>query len=540
MAVTLTFHGACATVTGSCFELRTRHAGVLIDCGMFQGTKTIKALNYGAFPFAPDSIAAVIATHAHIDHCGLVPKLIAAGFSGPVHATPASADLMTYVLPDSGYIQEIEVERLNRRNRQRGQPQVEPIYTRAIAEHALQRLRPQGYDRWFDVAPGLRARFWNAGHILGSASVEIEARERLDGAADGTTGRSDAIRILFSGDIGPSDKSFHTNPQAPAGLDIVVMESTYGGTVRAARSPARRRKILLAELRAALRAGGMILIPAFAVERTQELLVDLDALMDAGELPALPIFVDSPLARHATKVFDRHLADIDGDGTHPFRRANVRFVETAEESKRLNRLRGGAIIMAGSGMCDAGRIRHHLKAHLGRADTTVLLVGYQAPGTLGRLLADGTKIVRIHGEETAVGARIRLLDEYSGHADAPHLAAWLAARAPVAHQTFLVHGEEAARAALAARLRAGGVRKLHLPVHGETVRLARRDGARTIRVRAGLDVAAVAAADWHNAYAATVIDLKAQLAGLPSDAARHKLLKKLRADLSGGRRRGGR
>lgn len=517
MAVKLTFHGACGTVTGSCFEVRTKDSAVLIDCGLFQGTKTIKALNYGAFPFKPGSIDNVILTHAHIDHCGLVPKLTASGFKGHVNATPGTADLLTYMLPDSGHIQESEVDRLNRRNRQRGMPLVEPIYTREIAKASLKRVKKRDYGAWFEAADGIRARYWNAGHILGSASVE------LDVADDGG-----AIRLLFSGDIGTGDKDFHGLPESPRGADFVVMESTYGGRRRPPCSAAARRKILARELSQAFRAGGMILIPAFAVERTQELLFDLDALIDAKVIPPLPIFLDSPLAQRATEVFDKHLT-LPHDSTHPFRRPNLRFVANQDDSKKLNQLRGGAIIMAGSGMCDAGRIRHHLKAHLGRTDTTVLLVGYQAPGTLGRLLIDGESTVRIHTEEVSVAAHIRMLDEYSGHADHSGLVRWLEQRAPVAWDTFLVHGEDEARKALADSLVVAGFDRARLrqPLHGETVRLSAGSGAKTISTGAPPHITANISRDWHNTYAKTVIDLRKTLDAMPDDEARRTLLARM-------------
>jgi metallo-beta-lactamase family protein len=521
MPISLTFHGACGTVTGSCFELRTSMAGVLIDCGMFQGTKTVKAFNYGAFGFAPSRIDAAILTHAHIDHSGLVPKLTGSGFQGPVYATPGTADLLTYMLPDSGYIQEIEVERLNKRNRQRGQPSVEPIYTRSGAEAALGRIAPRAYDTWFIAAPGIEVRFWNAGHILGSASVEVRVWEKED--------RTDTVQILFSGDIGPGNKSFHQQPQAPTDADFVVMESTYGDRVRAPRTADQRLQILERELKAAISRGGMILIPAFAVERTQELLFDLDRLFDDSRIPSVPVFVDSPLATHATDVFAKHLGEeMNTHGTHAFRRHNLRFVGSGEDSKKLNRLRGGAIILAGSGMCDAGRIRHHLKAHLNRSDTTVILAGYQAPATLGRLLHDGEKTVRIHGEEIAVAARIRMLDEYSGHADQTGLLRWLTSTLPIKHGLFLVHGEDSARAGLMGKTKEMnlGRAKVFQPVMGETVRLSSKSGAKTTSVRATLEPAQVQR-DWHNEYASTVIALKNELKKLPSDRDRQKLLTRL-------------
>lgn len=529
MAVTLTFHGACATVTGSCFELRAGNSSVLIDCGMFQGTKTLKALNYKPFAFKPSNIEALILSHAHIDHCGLVPKLTSAGFRGPVYATPGTGDLLTYVLPDSGFIQEIEVDRLNRRNRQRGQPSVEPIYTQMDAQAALKSVTAKKYGEWFTAAPGIRARFWNAGHILGSASIEVQVSDGSKGLA--TT----PISILFSGDIGPSDKAFHDKPQAPQGFDFVVMESTYGDRVRPQRSNERRLQILEREIKAALKAGGVILMPAFAIERTQELLFDLDTLFDAKRLPEIPIFVDSPLATNATKVFSKHLKDrVNSQGSHAFQRPNIRYVGSTDDSKKLNRLRGGAIIMAGSGMCDAGRIRHHMKAHLSRANTTLILAGYQAPGTLGRLLHSGEKTVRIHGEEIAVAAHIRMLDEYSGHADQTHLITWAQQRLPLAHDLFLVHGEESAREQLATLMGAAGIdrKKIKSPVIGETVRLSKKEGAKTVRVRTTIEPSTTQR-DWHNDYAAAVIALKHKLDHLKTDKDRSRLLRRVARDVRG-------
>jgi len=525
MPISLTFHGACGTVTGSCFEIRTKNGAVLIDCGMFQGTKTVKALNYEKFGFKPEAITSVILTHAHVDHCGLIPKLTSAGFHGPIYATPGTADLLTYILPDSGYIQEIEVERLNRRNHQRGLASVEPIYTRASAEAALHSVKGQPFGRWFTAAPGIRARLWNAGHILGSASVEIEASE------DKSPGK---ISILFSGDIGPGDKAFHEQPQAPKAMDFVVMESTYGDRVRPRRAQEQRLQMLEREIKAALRAGGVILIPAFAVERTQELLFDLDLLFDSKRLPSIPVFVDSPLATKATDVFAKHLGDqANSNGTNAFHRHNLRFVASGDESKKLNRLRGGAIILAGSGMCDAGRIRHHLKAHLSRSDTTVIFAGYQAPASLGRLLKDGEKTVRIHGEEITVSARIRTLDEYLGHADQPRLVKWFQNRLPLYHDVFLVHGEEASRTALSELIKATGVPKknIRLPVIGETVQLSKANGAKTTQVRATIQPSDMER-DWHNNYAATIIALKQKLASLDNNRERRRLLTTIERDLN--------
>jgi metallo-beta-lactamase family protein len=528
MAVTVTFHGACGTVTGSCFEIKTSQTTVLIDCGMFQGTKTVKALNYGAFPFDPNAVAAVCVTHAHIDHCGLLPKLVRAGYAGPIVTTRETADLLSYVLPDSGHIQELEVERLNRRNRQRGQDQVEPIYTHDEAIRCLRHITPRSYDKWIDVAAGIRVRFWNAGHILGSASIEMLVNDK------GSVDEAGSLRLLFSGDIGPGEKPFQGVPAAPKDIDYLLMESTYGDRLRRKRSQDQRRATLRREILDGLKAGGMILIPSFAIERTQELLSDLDILFDTAALPAVQVFVDSPLATRATEVFAKYVDRYSGptDKSDLFKRPNLQFVADVEQSRRLGRLHGGAIILAGSGMCDAGRIRHHLKNYLSNSATTVLLVGYQAPGTLGRLLVDKAPMVRIQGEEIKVSARIRMLDEYSGHADQAGLAAWFKGRLPVKNTTFLIHGEDSARDSLSRILINEGQpsRSIAIPAMGETVRLT-STGAKTIRVRARIEPEAALAADWHNAYADATLSLRRKLEKLPSERARQTLLKKVRAAL---------
>ncbi|MDE1145090.1 MAG: MBL fold metallo-hydrolase [Azospirillaceae bacterium] len=517
MIPTVTFHGAAGTVTGSCSLIRHDGGVLLIDCGLFQGPKTVKELNYRDFPFDPAEPAALVLTHAHIDHSGLVPKLCRQGFRGPIHCTAGTRDLLTFMLPDSGFIQETEVEHLNRRNRQRGRAEVQPIYTRKDAEACLDQLMPAGYGVWVDVMPGVKIRFWDAGHLLGSASVEL----RVAGDGGDRT-------LLFSGDLGPGDKPFHGLPEGPAGVDWVFCESTYGGTVRPPVDNEERRRQLGVEVAAALKTGGALLIPVFAVERTQELLYDLDLLMDGGALPRADIFLDSPLAVNVTEVFRQHLPDINHAAVaNPFDRPYFHPVTEVDDSKRLNRLGGGAIIMAASGMCDAGRIRHHLKNHLWQRDTTVLFVGYQAPGTLGRLLVQGARHVRIQGEEIEVRARIRTLDSYSGHADQANLLAWLAARGPIRGGVTLMHGETAPRQALADALAATGLTvPIHQPALDETIVL---DPGKAERVPAAAPrLAAVPEEDWHNLYAATVLDLGEALRGA-DDARRLALLHRIAA-----------
>jgi metallo-beta-lactamase family protein len=413
----LSFHGACRSVTGSCFLVETDNARVLIDCGMVQGSKTEKELNYRPFPFDPRRIDAVVLTHAHIDHSGLLPKLTRLGFDGPIYATRATADLCAIMLPDSARIQESEVAQLNARNARRGvNKEVEPIYGGDDAQACLTQFRPLALKAWTQVAEGVRVRFWNAGHLLGSASVELEA-----GPPDAPT------RLLFSGDLGPEGKLLQHDPDGPTGLDHVICESTYGDEERPSLPDQMRRAMLLEEVKAAAKKGGALLIPSFAVERTQELMTDLVSLITAGDLPPFPIFIDSPLAHKATEAFAAHASELENG--HELTRAlqfhSVRFTETVEQSKAINRLRGFHVVISASGMCEAGRIRHHLKQWLWRYDATVLFVGFQAQGTLGRILLDGARRVRIMGEEIEVRASIRRLDIYSGHADGPSLAQWI-------------------------------------------------------------------------------------------------------------------
>ncbi len=494
MSITVRFCGAARTVTGSSYLFQTAGGRFLVDCGLFQGQKTLKELNYGAFPFRPADIDAVLLTHAHIDHSGLLPKLVRGGFEGPILATRGTIDLCSYMLPDAGSIQESEVTQLNRRNASRGRKEVYPIYTQSDAIASLQSFRAVDYESWTDVIPGVRARYWNAGHLLGSASIELEIAEQ---------GAPRPMRVLLSGDVGPEAKLLQPDPEAPTDFDYVISESTYGDRLREATTPALRRKHLAAEVREAASAGGALLLPAFAVERTQELIVDLVDLMEHGEIPTAPIFLDSPLAIRATEVFRRHADSLDPsvDAARLLNSPHLKFTETADESKAIMRLSGFHIIIAASGMCDAGRIRHHLKRWLWNERATVLLAGFQANGTLGRFLQNGTKAVRIQGEEIKVAARIRMIDEYSGHADGAGMAGWIAARRPIARGLFLVHGEEGAIAGLAGRVaeRIIPAAKVYQPTLDDIYELAAPE-PRVLDVdhRRRLAPEAVTRLDWHN------------------------------------------
>lgn len=521
MDPTLIFHGAAGTVTGSCFRLIANGAEILIDCGLFQGPKTIKALNWRPFPFSPAAISAVLLTHAHIDHAGLIPRLWREGFRGRVHATAATADLAGVMLPDSGYIQETEVERLNRRNAARGRPAVQPIYTQADAEASLALFSPHAYGQWIALAGGLRARLWNAGHLLGSASVELRIPR---------TGGGEAT-LLVSGDLGPGGKPFVADAEAPAGIDWLVVEATYGDRERDDPPPEERRALLAAEVRAALAAGGNLVMPAFAVERTQALLHDLDVMMERGTLPAVPVVIDSPLATEATRCFRKHLKELPEETEEPetfLAGPNIRFTRSVEESKQLNAITGGLIILSASGMADAGRIRHHLLNSLWRREATVLFTGYQAPGTLGRLLVEGARAVTIMGQEVAVRARIRTLDCYSGHADRRDLLGWIAGRAPVRQGIFLVHGEDQAREALASALQDGPA-PVERPEMDAAYALPSVGPARARGAAPRLaPEAAHKRLDWHNERAALLLELRRRLEDAPDDAAREHLLHRVR------------
>jgi metallo-beta-lactamase family protein len=519
MNLTVRFCGAARTVTGSCHLFEFGGRRVLVDCGMFQGQKTLKALNYGAFPFRSADIDAVLLTHAHIDHSGLLPKLVKDGFRGPILATQGTIDLCSFMLPDSGSIQESEVATLNRRNAARGRGIVTPIYTQRDALACLDAFRPVAYQQWTEVLPGVRAQFWNAGHLLGSASIELEFM---------TGGH--VIGVLASGDIGPDAKLFQPLPEGPIDLDYLICESTYGDTDRPPVTEDSRRAHLAEEVRAARQAGGPLLIPAFAVERTQELIVDLVDLMNRGAIPQAPIFLDSPLAIRATEVFER---DASGPA-HLLGSPHLRCTESVEDSKAIDRLDGFHIVIAASGMCDAGRIRHHLKRYLWQASTTVLLTGFQAQGTLGRFLNDGARAVRIQGDEIQVKARMRRIDDYSGHADGPELARWIAARRPIRRGVFLVHGEEPALNGLSERIaeRSVPAAQVFIPLLDDIYEL-------TTRAPTPLDVAgrrrlapeAVTNLDWHNDMSKLILDINERMQAAADDRTRGVIVRRLRRAL---------
>ncbi len=529
MTVAIKFCGAAGTVTGAAFLVSHPGGRILVDCGMFQGPKTLRELNYGPFPFDPAKLDVVLLTHAHIDHSGLVPKLYRDGYAGRILATPETIALLEWMLPDSGGIQESEVQRLNRRNARRGQAAVEPIYTRAQAEAMLGQFAPVERDAWHEVSAGVRARYVDAGHILGAASIELEI-------ATGDR-KQRFVRILFSGDIGPEDKAFSRGPQGTENFDYLVVEATYGDRERPRVTEAGRRAALRREILAARKAGGNLLIPAFAVERSQELLYDLGALMAGGSVPQMPVFLDSPLAMRATSVFERYRSRLGfpAAGDSPFRAPHIHFVETREQSMSLGRVTGGAVIIAGSGMCEAGRIRYHLESNLWRPEATVLLVGYQAAGTIGALLKQGVHSVRIHGQEVVVRARIRNLDVYSGHADRRELLAWIKDRLPIRRGVFVTHGEEKALSRLKKGVSDLGVEssRVIVPRLDQTFVLHPAAAARLAKPAAASRIDSQAQAliigkDWHNEYAQFVLDLQHRLRRTADDRSRQQLMQRLK------------
>lgn len=444
--VKLQFCGAAGTVTGSCYLLDTGKTRLLIDCGLFQGSKSIKERNYGDFPFDPGTIDFVLLTHAHIDHSGLIPKLCRKGFTGPIYATSATIDLCSVLLPDSGHIQEMEIERKNRKRVRAGLLPLEPIYTSQDAQQCIKQFCSVRYSETRKLAHDISVRFQDAGHILGSAMVEIWV----------SSGRGEEIKIVFSGDIGNTNQPIVNDPSVVSEADYVVMESTYGSRLH--HEDENKLDQLRQVIRATFSKGGNLVIPAFAVERTQDLLYHLHLLIEKGEIKGSDIYIDSPLAISATEIFCRNSDYYDQETLELMKRSQgcplllngMQMARTTEESKKINEISGGAIIISASGMCDAGRIKHHLKHNLWRPESSILFVGYQAQGTLGRRILDGEKKVRIHGEEINVAADIYEIKGFSAHADQRGLLDWIKSFKKGKPKTvFVTHGEEEASRTLA-------------------------------------------------------------------------------------------
>ncbi|HEX7123014.1 MAG TPA: MBL fold metallo-hydrolase [Gemmatimonadaceae bacterium] len=458
----ITFAGAAREVTGSCHLLRVGDHRIALDCGMFQGRRAEADAANRKLPAPIDQIDAIVLSHAHIDHSGRIPFLVKEGFEGTIYCTPATRDLMAYMLMDSAFIQHKDAEFLARHKRSF----IPPLYNTEDVKHSLERAVGIPYHKTFDVVPGVRATFLEAGHILGSASVVLDCEE------SGVT-----RRLVFSGDIGQAGLAIIRDPEFPSGANAVIMESTYGNRDH---PPIGDARAALGEIvRDTAARGGRVMIPAFAVGRTQELVYALHSLALEGAIPRIPIFIDSPLAIDVTSVFEMHPDTFDNSEKlvqrvqQLFRFDLVRYTRDVEDSKALNSLRGPMVIIAGSGMAESGRILHHLANGAHDPRNTVLIVGFQAEHTLGRRIVERRPTIRVFGEEIPLRARVEVLNGYSAHADRTGLRRWIDRvrdQSPKLRRVMLVHGEPEAQDAFATSLREAGY-KVDIPVRGQRITL---------------------------------------------------------------------
>lgn len=435
------FCGASTGVTGSCHLLTSGEHKILLDCGQFQGGKAQDALNYEKFPFEPSEIECVVLSHAHIDHCGRLPILTKRGFEGKIYCTDATADLLSVMLKDSAYIHEKETEWKNRKAERAGREQVEPLYTIEDAEKALSLVSPILYDQQIEINSDMKIVFNDAGHILGSAITELWVTED-----------DKESKIVFSGDLGMEGRPILRDPTYIKKADYVIMETTYGNRIHKELGSGVEKLIEI--ILNTTRRGGNVVIPSFAVGRTQELIYELNRFYDSNneyrkELDKIFVYIDSPMATTATEIFRRNAQVFDEEtreyilkGDNPLEFKNLKFTRSSKESQDLNFNKEPKIIISASGMCEAGRIRHHLKHNLWNPKNSIVFVGYQGQGTLGRSLVEGIKMVTLFGEEIQVNAEIHNLEGFSGHADQNGLFAWLAHFEQKPKQIFLVHGEE--------------------------------------------------------------------------------------------------
>ncbi len=471
----ITFLGATKMVTGSNFLVEGAGKKFLVDCGMYQGGDRDEMQNHEPFAYDVNEIDFMLLTHAHIDHSGRIPKLYKEGYRNPVITTKATRDLCSIMLPDSGHIQEQEIEWRNRKRMREGKEALPPLYTAQDAIDTMEIFKPVNYDEIIEIDPNIYVRFNDAGHMLGSAIIEIWVKE------DGKE-----IKAVFTGDLGNNDIPLLSSPTMIDNCDYLVMESTYGGRLHIRND--EKANLFLNIVSETLDKGGTVVIPSFAVGRTQEILYELNNLKDAQDseefkkkyatLMKAPVYVDSPLAISATEVFRENANLFDEEtqalierGDNPLEFPGLQFTRTADESKALNEKNESAIIISASGMCEVGRIKHHLKHHLWDPNSTVLFVGYQAPGTLGRRIVDGEKVVRIFGEEIAVNARIEYIEGYSGHADQEWLMNFIYSFITKPKHVFLVHGEPNGQEILKAKIEEEAKLPVIIPEYGQTYTL---------------------------------------------------------------------
>jgi len=452
------FHGAAQTVTGSQHLLEVNGSRILLDCGLFQGRRSETYERNQNHPFNPAKINAVVLSHAHIDHSGNLPHLVKDGFSGPIFATKATADLADIMLRDSGHIQESDATFVNKKRAKRGEPPIQPLYTLEDAEQVADCFRPMAYDQTFEAAPGVSARFVEAGHILGSAGVVLDIEEN---------GRK--LRLWFSGDIGRRKLPLLRDPVLPDGADYMIMESTYGDKPH--RDPDAAYQEFRDVVRRTINRDGKIIIPSFAVGRTQELVYFLNQMVNDGSIRRIPVFVDSPLAVNATEIFKKHPECLDKE-THEFVREyrhpalefkGLTYTRSVEESKAINERKDPMIIISASGMAEAGRILHHLRNNIENPRNTVLIVGWQAPYTLGRRLAEREKRIKIFGEAFTRRADVETIGGLSAHAGRDLLVEYALAVKDQVKKVFLVHGEEKSAMALKDNLAEKGLSQVYYP-----------------------------------------------------------------------------
>jgi len=462
----LQFWGAAQTVTGSMHLVEADGHRLLLDCGMAQGRREeAKKLN-SEFPFQPEKIDAVVLSHAHLDHSGKLPMLVKMGFSGSIFSTSATRDLCSAMLADSASLQEMDARYVNRQNEKQGLPFIKPLYTLHDVARTMRLFQTVEFERPLQILPGIKMTFKNAGHILGSASVTLEIAEGRD--------KKKVTALAFTGDLGRKGAAVVQDPDIIDRADVLITESTYGGRDHGPMDEARKNLARVVKETANNR--GLLIIPAFAVGRTQDVVYHLHELMQSKESPQMPVYVDSPLATNITEIFRAHPECYDEEteqllmqdgGDDPFGFNMLRYTRSTEESKKLNNIRRPAIIISASGMCEGGRVLHHLRRNIGDPNTTVLFVGFQAENTLGRKLLRGDKTARIYGEEHEVRARMEKIDGYSAHADEGEMLDFINAIPNRPKRVFVVHGEPDATAAMAAGLARLGIEDIAIPERGE-------------------------------------------------------------------------
>jgi metallo-beta-lactamase family protein len=458
------FLGAAGTVSGSKYLIDTGETRFLVDYGMFQGPKNLRLLNWDPPQVPPSTVDHVLLTHAHIDHSGMLPVLVREGFQGKIWTTPVTAELCEISLLDAAHLQEEDARFANKMKFTKHKPAL-PLYTMEDAERVTPHLRPLDYDKDENLSDGTRIRFRDAGHILGSATIEVN-----------TQNSGKPVRMVFSGDLGRYDALILRDPEPVNQADYLLIESTYGDRIHPAEEPV---KVLASVINETAARGGMLVIPSFAVGRTQTLLYLIRDMKARHIISDLPIFVDSPMAQHVTEVFCRHIDEFDQEAKSVFQKTGrcpvlcpkLEFVHTREESQKINNMRYPAIIISASGMATGGRILHHLKYRLPDSRNTILFVGYQAVGTRGQILKDGAKGIKIHGEIVPVRAQIRSMEAFSGHADSIEIMRWLKSFKEAPKLTFVVHGEPESSKALADEIHRSLGWKTHIPEHLETYNL---------------------------------------------------------------------